>query len=133
MRIVPDLHMHSTASDGTDTPEQLLQKVRQAGINWFSLTDHDTYQGAEEILPKVSGDPVLHFVMGVELSCKDAKGKYHVLGYRFDPDSPSMRRIVKKAHENRTEKVLGRLRFLEEQYGFTFTPKEMRRGRTRTN
>lgn len=119
--IIPDLHMHSTASDGTDSPEQILQKVRQAGINRFSLTDHDTYEGAEKILPLAAGDPDVKFAVGIELSCKDPKGKYHILGYRFDPDSLSMRHIVEKAHDNRVYKVLGRLKFLEETFGFTFT------------
>ena len=45
-----DFHMHSTVSDGTDSPEALLQRVRAAGIGYFSLTDHDAVQGCARIL-----------------------------------------------------------------------------------
>ena len=40
-----DLHMHSTCSDGTDEPLELLEKVRETGLNMFSLTDHDATSG----------------------------------------------------------------------------------------
>ena len=45
-----DLHMHSTCSDGTDEPLELLEKVRETGLNMFSLTDHDATAGCETIL-----------------------------------------------------------------------------------
>ena len=40
-----DFHMHTTVSDGTDTPEEILNRVRQAGISMFSVTDHDALKG----------------------------------------------------------------------------------------
>ena len=45
----PDLHMHSVYSDGTDTPESLLQNVRAAGLDLFALTDHDTAEGCAAV------------------------------------------------------------------------------------
>ena len=44
-----DLHMHSTVSDGTDTPEELLGRVREAGLELFALTDHDAIKGVARI------------------------------------------------------------------------------------
>ena len=82
-----DLHMHTTASDGTDTPEELLQNLRKAGISRFSLTDHDTYEASEKVLSMLEGDPELKFTCGIEFSCREGRKKYHILGYGFDPDS----------------------------------------------
>ena len=120
-----DLHMHSKASDGTDNPAEILLRARKAGLSWFSLTDHDTYEGCEEIAEQIPADSSPRFVYGVEFSCKDQKGKYHILGYDFDPDSSAMREIVKKAHENRIEKVNGRMVFLKDRFGFSFSEEDL--------
>jgi len=86
----PDLHMHSTASDGSDTPLELLEKVRLAGIDAFSLTDHDTYHGCAALSENLKpGDPA--FIPGIELSCRDEHGKYHILGYCYDVSKNSIR------------------------------------------
>ncbi len=120
-----DLHMHSTASDGTDTPEVLLENVKKNGLRFFSVTDHDTYETGEALLASAALEAGPRFVLGIELSCKDELGKYHILGYRFDPDCADMRQIVDRAHDNRVFKVLNRLKFLREEFGFMFTTDEM--------
>ena len=90
-----DLHMHSTVSDGTDTPEELLARVQEAGIELFALTDHDALKGCDMIRKaRKPGDP--QFLNGVEFSCRDELGKYHILGYGYDPDSPSILNVVEK-------------------------------------
>ena len=81
-----DLHMHSTASDGTDSPKELLNKVQEAGITVFSLTDHDTIEGVEEIEPLIPKG--LTFIRGIEFSCITKAGKCHILGYGYDKDNP---------------------------------------------
>ena len=60
-----DLHMHSTASDGTDSPVEIVEKIREKGIKTFALTDHDTVRGVEEILSKADLTG-LKFIKGVE-------------------------------------------------------------------
>lgn len=119
-----DLHMHSVISDGTDTPELLLKNVREAGIDLFSLTDHDAVKGAA-IIPRLrkAGDPC--FISGVEFSCRDEEGKYHILGYGYDPEAEPVRKLVEKAHGYRMDKVRNRLSFLEEKFGITFPEKEL--------
>ena len=75
--------MHSTISDGTDTPVELLGKIRDAGIGLWSLTDHDDTLGCSFVSHHlVEGDPA--FIPGVEFSCKDEEGKYHIIGYGYD-------------------------------------------------
>ena len=120
-----DLHMHSTVSDGTDTPEELLEHVREAGIGLFALTDHDDVKGYDMIRKaRKAGDPML--LSGVEFSSQDEKGKYHILGYGFDPDSPSLRQVVERGHAFRIRKITMRLEFLRTEYGFTFSEEEIR-------
>ncbi|WP_234995883.1 PHP domain-containing protein [Streptoalloteichus hindustanus] len=91
MRI--DLHAHSTASDGTDTPAELVLAAAAAGLDVVALTDHDTTSGwaaATAALP-----PGLRLVPGAELSCVSPDGRggeatVHLLAYLFDPDSPAV-------------------------------------------
>ena len=75
--------MHSTVSDGTDRPEEILKLVKEAGIELFSITDHDAVKACTSIREKwKKGDPA--FITGAEFSCKDDQGKYHILGYGYD-------------------------------------------------
>lgn len=124
MRI--DLHMHSTVSDGTDTPAKLLQKVREAGIRVFSVTDHDAVKSGRIIRGLLKrGDPV--FIPGAEFSCKDENGKYHILGYGFNPENEAINALVDYAHALRMKKVTARLDFLKSEFGFAFPEEEIYR------
>jgi predicted metal-dependent phosphoesterase TrpH len=117
-----DLHMHTTVSDGTDRPEEILEKAREAGLYVFSVSDHDAIK-CSTIIPGLlkNGDP--EFITGVEFSCKDEEGKYHILGYGYDPEGESIRRVVEQGHAFRMDTVRRRLAFLSDAFGFTF-PKE---------
>ena len=91
MRI--DLHTHSTVSDGTDTPAELMAVAARAGLSAVAITDHDTtagWQAAAEAVP-----PGLTLVPGAELSCVsvDEAGRgvsVHLLAYLFDPESAAL-------------------------------------------
>jgi 3',5'-nucleoside bisphosphate phosphatase len=94
-----DLHTHSTVSDGTDTPEELVAAASAAGIDVLAITDHDTTGGwarAAAVLP--SG---MRLVRGAEFSCVSPTGRpsspgdkamvsVHLLGYLFDPEHPAI-------------------------------------------
>ena len=119
-----DLHMHITVSDGTDTPEELLLQVKKAGIELFAVTDHDAVKGCAIIQSvRTADDPA--FLPGVEFSCRDEEGKYHILGYGFDPDAEPIRQIVDLGHRYRMNKVRARLDFLETAFGFRFPEEEI--------
>lgn len=119
-----DLHMHTTVSDGTDTPEEILAYVKEAGIGLFSVTDHDAIEGCRRITAaRKANDPA--FITGVEFSCKDEEGQYHILGYHYDPNAEAINRIVQLGHEFRMKKLLKRLAFLRERFGFTFSEEEV--------
>jgi 3',5'-nucleoside bisphosphate phosphatase len=87
-----DLHTHSTASDGTDRPRDLVAKAAAAGLSVLGLTDHDTTTGWDEALAALTGDMAL--VTGTELSCAYLAGSrrisLHLLGYLFDPDHDAL-------------------------------------------
>ena len=109
-----DLHTHSTASDGTDTPEQLVGAAHRAGVDVLAITDHDTTGGwdaAAAALP--SG---MRLVRGAEFSCVSPTGReerpvsVHLLGYLFDPAHPA---IVAEQSRLRDERVVRLARITE--------------------
>ncbi|MBQ7172736.1 MAG: PHP domain-containing protein [Clostridia bacterium] len=118
-----DLHMHTTVSDGTDTPKELLDNVKKAGIEFFSVTDHDAVK-AGKILLGILGKEDPAFVPGIEFSCQDELGKYHILGYGFDPDHPAIQSALRHGHDLRMSKLDKRLAFLEEKFGFVFSKED---------
>ena len=121
-----DLHMHSVVSDGTDSPAEILEHVKAAGIELFSLTDHDAIQGCVELERIIArSDPL--FIPGVEFSCKDALGKYHILGYGYDPASQSIRDVVELGHGLRMKKFRQRLDLLFTEYGIRFPEEEVQK------
>lgn len=114
-----DLHMHSTVSDGTDTPAEILARVKAIGLTHFALTDHDAVKGCTAVIDLLqSGDPT--FICGAEFSCEDALGKYHILGYGYDLQATSILNLVHSCHEYRINKVQQRLDWLQRECGITF-------------
>lgn len=119
-----DLHMHTTVSDGSDTPTELINHVKAAGIGLFSVTDHDAIKGCGIVMDSLAeGDP--DFITGVEFSTRDEHGKYHILGYDYEPGSKAILDIVEKGHSLRMKKVTGRLEFLKKEFGFEFPEEEI--------
>lgn len=116
--------MHSTVSDGSDTPEEIVARVKEAGIGVFSVTDHDAIKSGTAISKMLSnGDPA--FICGAEFSCEDELGKYHILAYYDDPGAPSINRLVEKGHALRMQKAAMRLDFLSREFGFVFPREEI--------
>ncbi|MGW4727399.1 PHP domain-containing protein [Streptomyces sp. S1] len=111
MRI--DLHTHSTASDGTDSPAELVRNAAAAGLDVVALTDHDTTRGhAEAIAALPEG---LTLVTGAELSCRVDGIGLHLLAYLFDPEEPALlaeRELVRDDRVPRARAMVGKLRDL---------------------
>lgn len=117
-----DLHIHTAASDGSDTPRELAEKIRAAGLRLFSVTDHDTIDGALEMERLVPEG--VRFVRGVEFSCVSPAGKCHILGYNYDPDHPAFRAALEEGRQLRLDKLGRRLRKLEEDFGVVLNDRE---------
>ena len=84
-----DLHTHTTASDGSLTPAQLVRKAHEIGLAALAVTDHDTLSGLAEAEAEAQRLG-LDFLPGVELSVEDKDGRFHLLGYGFDPNFPEL-------------------------------------------
>lgn len=78
-----DLHVHSTASDGTYTPSELIGMAKQLNLSAIALTDHDTIDGIEEAVAKASSSSVT-LIPGIELSCGYGSREIHMLGLNID-------------------------------------------------
>lgn len=123
MKSTVDLHIHTTASDGADSPARLLENLKKAGITTFSVTDHDTIDGTLEMEALVP--PEFRFIRGIEFSCETPAGKCHILGYGYDPSDPVFSAALAEGAALRQEKCRSRLRYLEDTLGITFTEAEL--------
>ncbi|MEU5795695.1 PHP domain-containing protein [Streptomyces sp. NPDC047813] len=111
MRI--DLHCHSTASDGTDTPAELVRHAAAAGLDVVALTDHDTTRGHAEAIAALPAG--LTLVPGAELSCRIDGVSMHLLAYLFDPEEPALlaeRELVRDDRVPRAKGMVARLNAL---------------------
>lgn len=117
-----DLHIHSTFSDGADSPELLLTKACALGLTAISVTDHDSTGAYDsEFLRKAEASP-LKLITGVELSSRDEGNERHVLGYCFDPVKLDIASRSGKDRERRNLAVLEKLK----QLGISVTMEELR-------
>ena len=89
-----DLHIHTTASDGTWDPAQVVQAVRRAGIEFFAITDHDSVANVAET-KKLAEGANLHFITGVELNSTKDGHNYHILGYGIDIENEKLRELCR--------------------------------------
>ena len=120
-----DLHIHTNASDGTDSPEELLRKIREARIRKFAITDHDTIKGALAMQNIITDD--LIFIKGIEFSCRTINnGKCHILGLNYDENNSSFIDALNRGDKLRREKFYKRIEFLHDEFGIKFTDDEIK-------
>ncbi|MGI6147149.1 MAG: PHP domain-containing protein [Firmicutes bacterium] len=99
-----DLHCHTTASDGTFTPEQLVQEAARRGLAAIAVTDHDSVDGVEASLD--AGDSLgVTVVGGVEISTDVDDGEIHVLGYFVDVHHEPFLKLLYEQRESRLRRV----------------------------
>src|SRR3954452_7777470 len=96
-----DLHCHSTASDGTMSPTEVVRLAKDSALSAISLTDHDTAVGCAEAEAEARRVGI-DFLCGIEISCHYPRpGTIHLLGYGIDPDSPRLRKLTSTLIEGR--------------------------------
>ena len=109
--MIIDLHTHSTYSDGTDKPSELINKALAAGITIIGLTDHDSISGWQEATNSLR--PGISLVPGAEISCQTTDGiSVHILGLLFDANNTELMNTLEKTRENRhgrMEKIIARI------------------------
>jgi predicted metal-dependent phosphoesterase TrpH len=89
MDVSPDLHTHSTASDGTLRPSELIARAASAGVRMLALTDHDTVEGLAEARRAAEAHGV-ELIDGAEISVTWRGRTVHVVGLRIDPGNPAL-------------------------------------------
>lgn len=95
-----DLHTHTTISDGTDTPAQLINKALASGIKVLALTDHDSIAGWDEARAHLR--PGMDLVLGSEISCQTEDGiSVHMLGLLFDSNNKELQDVLAQTRDNR--------------------------------
>jgi predicted metal-dependent phosphoesterase TrpH len=112
MPIRPDLHTHSTASDGALSPEALVARAAAAGVDLLALTDHDTTSGLASAA-RAARAAGIRFVPGVEVSVTWERCTLHIVGLGVDPSAPALRAGLERlrgARESRAEEIGRRLR-----------------------
>ncbi|MEJ2046798.1 MAG: PHP domain-containing protein [Dehalococcoidia bacterium] len=107
-----DLHIHSTASDGALSPEEVVGESVRRGLSVIALTDHDTVNGLAPDLAAAEAFPGLRVVPGVELSTDVAQGEVHILGYFIDySDGELLARLerMRNSRRERAQEMIARL------------------------
>ncbi|CCH79468.1 PHP domain protein [Nostocoides japonicum T1-X7] len=99
-----DLHTHSTASDGTLSPGEVVRAAAEAGLTTFALTDHDTFRGWDGAVD-AAREYGVGLVRGIEISCVDARISIHLLGYLPDPTMPELVAELDRTRTSRTTRM----------------------------
>ena len=102
MRI--DLHTHSTVSDGTESPSEVMRAAQAAGIDVVALTDHDSMAGLEEAAD-MAGALGMNFVPGIEVSCRHEGISIHLLAYWPDPSNEEIIAMLARTREARLDRA----------------------------
>lgn len=121
-----DLHLHTTASDGSDTPKELIAKAKARGIEVVAISDHDTLVGSLEVI-NLPYDGV-KVVTGIEFSCHhygECDFDCHVLGYGFDPNHEAILGAIRHGREMRLFKLEARLKYLKEHFDISFSDSDI--------
>lgn len=96
-----DLHSHSTASDGTLAPAEVVRLAVNSGLSGLALTDHDTIAGVAAAAAEAANAGI-DFIPGIEISAEyPAPGTMHILGYGVDPANPALTRLTEQLLEGR--------------------------------
>ena len=99
-----DLHTHTTCSDGTDTPRELVNKAIVQGLAVLGISDHDTTSGWAEATESLRGS--LKLALGSEISCLTNDGvSVHMLGLLFDPEHEEMQRVLEETRDGRLPRM----------------------------
>lgn len=125
-----DMHIHTTASDGTWTAEELLEHIIKNNIEVFSITDHDTIENSINILHCIPNN--ICYVIGVEISCTYNNQEYHITAYDFDHKNSKLNELLKFNRIQREEfnikviqyvKEINKVKDIKDYYSYQYNRK----------
>lgn len=114
-----DLHCHTTSSDGSETPEQVIQLAKASGLSALSITDHDTVDAYDTAIPLAKEAGII-LLPGVEFSTVLNQMSVHILGYGFQVDDKAILELCSKHAERRKNRNLAVLELLK-KHGMPLT------------
>ena len=120
-----DLHAHSTASDGTESPAVVMAQAAAAGLDVIALTDHDTTAGWVPAAAAARAHGVT-LVPGAEVSCRAEGTSVHLLSYLHDPAEPALAAELERTRTDRLERARQMVRLISADYPLTWAEVEAR-------
>src|SRR5882724_8867934 len=100
-----DLHSHTTASDGTLSPRELVQEAARRGLRVLAITDHDSTDGLAPALDEAARHAPLQIVPGIEINCDVEGAEVHILGYYVDYEAAWFQDFCRAQRLERRERV----------------------------
>lgn len=107
-----DLHTHSTISDGSVSPAEVVRLAQERDLRALALTDHDTVGGLEEAIEAAKNIPDFELIPGIEISAEYSEGTIHILGHFIDRHDPNLLKrleVLQKARADRNPKIIRKL------------------------
>lgn len=120
---IADLHVHSNNSDGSDSVENLVNKLQKNKVEIFALTDHDTIAGCVEITKYIPQN--IKFIPSIELTCQTDDIKCHILGFNCNPEDEKLNSLIQKGKELRRKKLETRLDYMKNVLKIDLTQEEL--------
>jgi len=115
-----DLHLHSTASDGSDTPTQLIRQAIDLKLKAIAITDHDTIAGVEEFLKYGEFEQII-LIPGIEISIRHEPKRElintHIIGLNIDHTSNKLNNIINDQIKGRLEQKKAICKRLKDEFG----------------
>jgi hypothetical protein len=100
-----DLHSHTTASDGTLTPRELVRAAARRGVRVLAVTDHDSTEGLRDAIDEAAQHPPLTIVPGLEINCDVPGAEVHILGYYVDAEAAWFQDFLREQRVERAARV----------------------------
>ena len=123
-----DLHLHSTASDGTDTPSQLIERAIDLKLKAIAITDHDTIDGIEQFLSFGESKEIIA-IPGIEISIRHEPKRelidIHIIGLNIDYTSYKLIKTIKDQIKGRLEQKKAICNRLRKEFGYNITFEEV--------
>lgn len=124
-----DLHLHSTASDGSDTPSELISQAINLKLKAIAITDHDTIAGIKEFLNYGELEEII-LIPGIEISIRDEPKRelidIHIIGLNIDHTSNKLNNIIKDQIKGRLEQKKAICKRLKDEFGYLISFKEVK-------
>lgn len=120
-----DMHCHTTASDGSLKPKDLLEYAIEKGLKGIAITDHDTIDGVKEALDYSKEKADFYCIPGVEISTEYLNEEVHILGYAIDLNNKELNDLLREMRENRETRTVKMIAKLAD-IGFDITYEEVK-------